>query len=233
MKWVLVVLTVCAVEGANLLRGKVAAAEEKTHFQEEIAGVVHEVQKAPARSGGLRMDLIGPIIQMIFGVAYWFIVVSKYPKLEDSTPTEKGKEEAKHQQELDPVSSCFQSTCANAFLGCFCMGPRAAHTFHSAGVPKQLGAWTYWPMCCLMSFPWVNCCLLWLIHSFTDLQEKLQAQKRNCCMAFICAWTCCCCLVIQDAQSLDSLLDVKTSCCSISTANDEKVAAPLADEKSY
>jgi len=143
------------------------------------------------------------IVQLIFGVLYYCLVVSHYPKL-DEVNGGRQVEEAKKLQELNEVSAAMEVSLPNCFLSLCCTGPRAAHTFHSTGIMD------YWAGCLLMSC--CPCITLWIVNSFTELNLRLQGEKKNFCMGAICACFCSCCMVAQDAQSLDYLTGMdKTS----------------------
>merc|ERR1719226_405740 len=124
-------------------------------------------------------------------------------------------EEAKTLQGENPVMATFsgKTTFANLCLSYCCSGPRAAHTFHSVGVL------TYWPGCVLMScFP---CCTLFIMNSFTPLNENLGGEKAGIVQSCLCAFCCSCCVVAQDAQSLDYMSGAKTQCCGVEQEESE------------
>jgi len=199
-------------EAASVLRGQVAtkATEvvekhsiDATGFFEEIKKVQQnpQVQQGEQGSGGTWVQRI--IVQLIFGVLYYFLIVSKYPTLEGLQPTP----EAIKLQQLDEVSATFEASMPNCVLSWLCTGPRAAHTFHAAGVLS------YWPGCIAMSL--LPCCTLWIVNSCTDLNEKLGGEKKDFCMGAICAFCCSCCVVAQDAQSLDLITGMDTNLCGV------------------
>jgi len=166
-------------------------------------------QKVPVTSpvgsvgSGSWLDRI--LLQLLFGGLYYYLIVSKYPMLDSAKPTT----EAIKLQELDELTATFETSIPNCLLSCCCTGPRAAHTFHSAGVLN------FWPGCILTSlFP---CCMLWWANSFTDLREMLGGAKKNCCLGALSALCCSCCLVAQDAQSLDLITGSETHLCSVET----------------
>lgn len=143
------------------------------------------------------------VAQLIFAILYYFIIVKKYPIL-SANPTE----EAVELQQMHEVLATTRASLPNCILSWCCTGPRAAHTFHTAGVMN------YWPGCILMSlFP---CCTLWAVNSFMPLNEKLGGSKRNAFMGLISACFCSCCVVAQDAQALDLIAGVKTGFCGVS-----------------
>jgi len=198
---------------ANILRGSaVKAASVETHST-DVHALLDSLKKFQQNPQTQQKENEGSndwvervVFQLIFGVAYYFLIVSKYPMLDGAKPTA----EAIRIQELDELSATFESTMPNCLLSWCCTGPRAAHTFHSAGILD------YWVGCFLMScFP---CCTLWIVNSFTDLNEKLGGEKRNFCIGALCACFCSCCIVAQDAQSLDHITGMETGYCGVSSA---------------
>jgi len=166
----------------------------------------HQVMvRSPVGSVGSGSWLDRILLQLLFGGLYYYLIVSKYPMLDSAKPTT----EAIKLQELDELTATFETSIPNCLLSWCCTGPRAAHTFHSAGVLN------FWPGCILMSlFP---CCMLWWANSFTDLREMLGGAKKNCCLGALSALCCSCCLVAQDAQSLDLITGSETHLCSVET----------------
>lgn len=201
------------VGAANILRGNaVKAASTETH-NTDVHALLDSLKKFQQNPQTQQQEQEGSnnwvertMFQLIFGVAYYFLIVSKYPMLDGAKPTP----EAIKIQELDELSALFESSMPNCLLSWCCTGPRAAHTFHSAGVLD------YWPGCILMScFP---CCTLWIVNSFTDLNERLGGEKRNFCIGALCACFCSCCIVAQDAQSLDHITGMETGYCGVEKA---------------
>mmetsp|Transcript_38952 Transcript_38952/g.72319 ORF Transcript_38952/g.72319 Transcript_38952/m.72319 type:complete len:99 (-) Transcript_38952:66-362(-) len=88
-----------------------------------------------------------------------------------------------------------------------CSGPRAAHTFYSTGISD------YW--CSLFGMSLFPCCVLCVANSFTDLNEKLGGQKRGLLMSCLCSYCCSCCVIAQDAESLDLSTGVRTGFCGV------------------
>lgn len=141
--------------------------------------------------------------QLLFGLVYYFLIVQNYPELPLKTPSE----EVMKFQELDEVRATFQSSWKNVVLSWCCTGPRAAHTFATVGV------FNYWLGIVLMSiFP---CCTLFAMNSFSELNEKLGGKQRGILMSALCSFCCLCCVVTQDAESLDMICNVKTEFCGV------------------
>jgi len=141
------------------------------------------------------------VVLMIFGFLYWCCIVSKYPKLMGPTPTS-----ARLQNENELNATC-QTSFANCLYSWLCSQARAAHTFDSAGVCN------YWPSLVLMTlFP---CLTLYFMNSCSNLNENLGGRKKDCCSGMICAFCCSCCVIAQDAESLDMATGARTTCCGV------------------
>jgi len=160
------------------------------------------------------------VVQLVFGIVYFFLVVSKYPSLDGRLPNDA----AKDLQKMNAVDATCQSQLPNICLAMCCTGPRAAHTFDKTDVLA------YWPSCILMVlFP---CCTLFVMNAFTDLNEKLGGERQDACTAALCAFCCSCCLVAQDAESLDLIMDVETQCCGfIEKSTPEEVDEVVPDKE--
>jgi hypothetical protein len=190
-----------------------ANAVEKQGVMSALAQKVKMVRQNPqeqkAEQEGGSGFLQRMVMQIIFGVVYYFIVVTKYPKLDECIENKMGNDKARELQQMDPVSATFSSKMrAPAFLCSWaCTGPRAAHTFHSTGLMN------YWVGLVLMScFP---CCTLWFTNSFCDLNVRLQGEKQDPLSGCLCAWCCSCCMVAQDAQSLDYITGYNAEICGV------------------
>merc|ERR1719386_448 len=166
-----------------------------------------QVQTGEKASGGSFIERT--IAQLVFGVLYYFLIVTKYPMLNKLEPTK----EAKDLQAKNEVEATCHTSLPVCLLSWCCTGPRAAHTFHSAGVMD------YWAGCVLMSL--APCCTLWAVNSFTDLNDLLGGEKKSILMGALCACCCSCCVVAQDAQSLDLITGAKTVCCGVETPQEE------------
>lgn len=153
--------------------------------------------------GSTGSTLFRIVIQLIFALIYYQVIVANYPMLDKPVLNA----EAEAMQNLDAVAACCHPsmTFPNAALAVACTGPRAAHTFHSVGVMN------YWLGCCLMTcFP---CCTLIYTNACTDLNERLGGQRQNIFTACLCSFCCPTCLVAQDAQTLDMATGTKTGFC--------------------
>lgn len=142
------------------------------------------------------------ILMIIFAFFYKRNVVDKYPESEKFN-----ERSAELQGENEVVACCSSWGTTNCLLAWCCWAPRAAHTFDKVGVLP------FWPGMALMAcFP---CCTLTYTNACTDLNERLGGERRNCIMAMLCAWCCACCVVLQDAASLDAATETQTKCCSV------------------
>lgn len=199
-------------EDAAIVEGNAVAAKGT----DENAQLLEQPGKKPGGSGeqeGGTAQVSRIVIQMVFGILYYITIVSKYPSYKDLPEPNQA---AKDLQEINEVSATCQTSVANCLLSWCCSGPRAAHTFYST-----LGL-NYFFCCLLMScFP---CCTLWYVNSFTELNEKLGGEKRNMFVGLICACLCSCCVIAQDAESLDRVVGVKTGFCGISDDPRQDVA---------
>lgn len=145
------------------------------------------------------------LLQILFGIAYYYLIVRHYRKLMPSnTPTI----EAIALQEMSEISATIEGvTWPNLFHSFCCSGPRAAHTFDAVGIMD------YWAGLLLMTF--FPCCTLCYAASFTELHPLLGGKKRNPFMALIFTCFCSCCVIAQDAETLDLLTNEMTGFVSI------------------
>jgi len=186
-----------AAAGPGHLRGG-RSLRSSTMQQEEEAG--------GGNAGGGFMRIL---VQLIYGVIYYFLVANKYPKWEGE-PTESARELMAENE----VSAITKASCPNCLLSWCCTGPRAAHTFDAVGV---MG---YWPGLCLMTcFP---CCTLFYANSCTELNPRLGGEKRSMIMSLLCTFCCTCCVVAQDATALDMNTSVHVGCCGVTQDGDNE-----------
>jgi hypothetical protein len=184
-------------------RGVLTSVEnEGAMIAQKVEKTIDHVRKADDGSEGSQGGAGSRILfQLLFGVLYYFLIVSKYPTLE---PEAAKNPKAAELQEKNPVMATFggDTTLANCFLSFCCSGPRAAHTFHSTGILS------YWFGLVLMTcFP---CCTLFAVNSFTELNVKLGGEKAGIIQSCVCAFCCNCCVIAQDAESLDLMTGAKT-----------------------
>mmetsp|Transcript_80947 Transcript_80947/g.143365 ORF Transcript_80947/g.143365 Transcript_80947/m.143365 type:complete len:229 (+) Transcript_80947:68-754(+) len=146
-------------------------------------------------------------MQLVFGLIYYMLIVSKYPVLSgEPTPA------ARKLQAVDELSALCDVSFPICICSWLCSGPRAAHTFYSTGISD------YW--CSLLGMSLFPCCVLFVANSFTDLNEKLGGQKRGLLMSCLCSYCCSCCVIAQDAESLDLSTGVRTGFCGVYQSRD-------------
>jgi len=193
-------------------KNKHEAKSQKSHEQEKNK---HEAKsQKPEKSEGQGAEesefetfVTRVVTQLLFGLLYYMVIVSKYPKLmAEPTPASR-----KLQSVNEVVALCEVSfpTCIFSWL---CSGPRAAHTFYSTGISD------YW--CSLLGMSILPCCFLCVANSCTDLNEKLGGQKRSLLMSCLCSWCCSCCVIAQDAECLDLSTGVRTGFCGVYQTRD-------------
>mmetsp|Transcript_87574 Transcript_87574/g.165049 ORF Transcript_87574/g.165049 Transcript_87574/m.165049 type:complete len:521 (+) Transcript_87574:55-1617(+) len=145
-------------------------------------------------SNGSRIGL-----QLLFGVLYFALVVRYYPRV---APGTTAPQEAIDLQKVNPVSASLQSSPKICCMSWFCPAPRAAHTFESTDVMN------YWfALLCMSCFP---CCTLFLTNTCTDLNVRLGGEQMGLIAGLFYAFCCSCCLIAQDAESLDLVVGAKT-----------------------
>merc|ERR1719220_2832052 len=59
------------------------------------------------------------------------------------------------------------------------------------------------------------CLTLYFMNSCSNLNENLGGRKKDCCSGMICAFCCSCCVIAQDAESLDMATGARTKCCGV------------------
>lgn len=147
------------------------------------------------------------VYQLFFGLIYYFMIVSKYPKID---PDVKPPDAAKDIQKQNPLMAILNASCANNCLSYCCPGPRFAHTLHATG------SGGYWPsLCAMVCFPQCTVCAA---HSFTKLNPRLGGAKRSMLMSCLCSCCCMCCVIAQDAEALDASTGTRTGLCGVSKA---------------
>lgn len=150
------------------------------------------------------------VLQILIGICYYYTIASKYPKLQAFN------DESSEIQRKNEISATFETTCATCLNSFCCPSARAAHTMDATGT---LG---YWPALCLMIF--CPFCTLCYANAFTDMNEKLGGERRGCFMSFLCTWFCSCCVIAQDADSLDAATGCTTKICSFEEGGDSSSA---------
>jgi len=141
-------------------------------------------------------------LQVVFAVFYYCFVVSRYPYWMAPTPMS-----VRLQAEAAPCATV-QTSLTNCVLSWLCPQARAAHTFDKTGILE------YWCGCLAMFL--CPCCTLCFANACTDLNQRLGGQPQNVVSSVACTWCCSCCVIAQDAESLDAATGVKTEFCGIS-----------------
>jgi len=142
--------------------------------------------------------------QAVYGLIYYFVIVTKYPEFQGD-PTE----EARETQSKNEVVAFL--TCENSFVinlsSCLCSAGRAAHTYDKTGLMP------YWEGLLLSAF--CPCATLLYMNACTNLNEKLGGETRGFLMAVICSCFFPCCVIAQDAQALDQCTGVAVGLCGV------------------
>jgi len=144
------------------------------------------------------------LAQLAFGVLYYFLIASKYPTLPEGL---EANEEAERVMRKGEISATWEASGANCCHAFCCSAPRAAQTYHSAGIMN------YWLG--LFSMSLLPCCTLWAVNYWTELPQRLGGKKKDCCMSCCCTLFCSCCVITQEAEALDQLTGAKSSLCSV------------------
>jgi len=200
--------------GARHARIANGSAAGYADFCKEYSALALRTSKQPPAQEDTQEEETGAatgwLVQVIFAIIYYFTIVSKYPKV-----TEKQELPPDHPavklQEKNEVAAVGDVSPTNCFLSFCCPVARAAHTFHSTETID------YWAACLIMSCCpiWGTCGLLFFGNSCMPLNEKLGGSKRNPILNLLCVWLCQCCVIAQDAESLDLVAGVSTGVCSV------------------
>jgi len=156
------------------------------------------------------------ILQIVFGIVYFFTVVRNYPTVEAVANPEDIPAKVKDLQDTNEVAALQKVSPSNCLLSWCCPYARAAHTFHAT---ETLNYWCAFALMACFPF-WGLCCSLFIANSCTPMNKKLGGEERNCLASLACSWFCSCCVIAQDAESMDLLVGVKTGVCSVAKADD-------------
>lgn len=185
-------------------------------------GVVFDTQVGDEPQGqpslGLPSFSLGPIgglagLQALFAIVYYWLVVKHYPPLSSPTPAS-----SQLQAMFAPMATC-RASPYNCLLSWCCSQARAAHTFSRT--------WTldYWLGCLLMFI--CPCCTLCYTNACTDLNPKLGGEPVNPLWSALTAWFCPCCVIAQDAESLDAATGAKTEFCGVGPGGGGGMGGPM------
>jgi hypothetical protein len=140
------------------------------------------------------------VLVLLVGVIYWCTIVRHYPKLSADVPESKYAKRLLKETECE---GCGMASNAIGLCSFGCPAPRAAHTYHAAGVMN------YWPALCLMTV--LEPLMVFYASSFSSLRTDLGGpEKMDKLMGFCCALWCPCCVVAKEAQALDLVMERRT-----------------------
>jgi len=159
-------------------------------------------------------QLIQLTMWMVFGVLFYFVVVSKFPK--SISDLSKSKDILKN----NALNTTFSTACCktNFWLAWCCYPARQAMNFHVTGTMN------YWPALVLSTA--LPCCMTWYARSCSPMLEQLGGEKANCCVGCMEACCCSCCVVTQHATAIDAAYGAETGCCGVAEARDGDEEAP-------
>lgn len=140
-------------------------------------------------------------LQVIFAIIYYCTVVANYPQWFGPNPASY-----QIQSEFAPAALT-QASPANCCLSYLCPQARAAHTFDKTGTLDYWCGVVAMFLCPFCTLCWANAC--------TDLNPKLGGQPANILASAACTWLCSCCVIAQDAESLDACTGFRTQPCSV------------------
>lgn len=150
--------------------------------------------------------LISFLVQFIFGAVYWFTVVSQYPMITGDKDIPEKVKILQSKNEVTGLGEVTPSVCLMSFC---CPAVRMSHNLHSTDTLN------YWASLCVMTcFPGLMCCAVFLSNSCTPMNEKLGGERREIILGLLCAWCCQCCVIAQDAESMDMIVGRQTGICS-------------------
>lgn len=159
----------------------------------------------PKKTSSMKQTWLNRMLaQLAFGVIYYFLIVRNYPKLQSANTDTI---EALALRDKSPMGAAMDASCSSLFHGFCCSAPRAAHTFHSTGIMN------YWlGFLCMTALP---CCTLCGVEQYSDLTIKLGGKQRGFFGNLFYSCFCSCCVIVQDADSLDLIMNVETQLFSI------------------
>eukprot|EP00811_Abedinium_folium_P007291 NODE_16726_length_980_cov_90.067995.p1 GENE.NODE_16726_length_980_cov_90.067995~~NODE_16726_length_980_cov_90.067995.p1 ORF type:complete len:227 (-),score=45.63 NODE_16726_length_980_cov_90.067995:176-856(-) len=146
------------------------------------------------------------IIQIVVAVIYWFVIASKYPKLETPKPA------ANEFMEENVCAALPKVGVSKLFYGCCCPAARAAHTYSATET------FAYPIGVVLMTF--IPCIAVFIADYVRALPVKLGGEKLGCCHACLLAWCCWPCVVCKEAEGLDRAVGVETGLCGFVASED-------------
>merc|ERR1711933_85436 len=122
----------------------------------------------------------------------------------------QANEQSKEIQSMNAVQAISKASCSTCILSFFCSQARAAHTMDKTGVLSYWAAFVSMLCCPICTVCGANAC--------TDMNEKLGGEKAGLCTSWLCTWCCMCCVVAQDATSLDLCTGAESGICGVQQA---------------
>lgn len=141
------------------------------------------------------------VSQIIFIFVYYTQVVRRYPYLMGPTPA------SAFLQRMLPPQAARSASVSNLFLSGCCWQARQAQTMDRTGTLQ------YW-FAALAMFCCPFCTLVWA-NSCTNMNAKLGGYPPNFVSSILFPCCCPCCVIAQDAESLDQATGTVTRPCSV------------------
>jgi hypothetical protein len=191
-----------AFEHGSYHAGRLADGFLSNPYQSIVDGLKYNPHSFLDQYMGSSFQFCLLLAQAIFSVLYFCMVVSNYPYWQGPTPMSC-------QLQAEPAPCAATSTSpANCCLSYLCPQARAAHTFDKTGVLD------YW--CGVLAMFFCPFCTLCWANACTDLNPKLGGEPANIIASAVCTWCCSCCVIAQDAESLDAATGMRTEPCGVS-----------------
>lgn len=141
------------------------------------------------------------LAQAIFAGVYYFTVVKHYPYWHSPTPG------SSHLQAMFAPMATMHTSLPNCLLSACCFQAREAHTL------SRTMTCDYWFSCIAMFI--CPFCTICYANTCTDVNSKLGGEPVSMIWSAITTLLCPCCVVAQDAESLDAATGAKTGFCSV------------------
>jgi len=155
------------------------------------------------------------IVQLFFGVLFYCIVASKYPKV--SAPNERSVG-------IMNESVCFRCPCSQAcLLSLFCPAAMMGHIMHSSEVLN------YWVG--LIASALCPCITVFYAHTCSEVNTKLGGERKGCFMGCLEAMLCSCCVILKMSDATDAATGTTVGCCSVNVAGREVDYQPMPVDK--
>eukprot|EP00928_Gymnodinium_smaydae_P023550 TRINITY_DN19394_c1_g3_i1.p1 TRINITY_DN19394_c1_g3~~TRINITY_DN19394_c1_g3_i1.p1 ORF type:complete len:259 (+),score=25.37 TRINITY_DN19394_c1_g3_i1:57-779(+) len=208
------------IVGCTLAASEDAAVSVDAPLQEGI--YLHAADDETAKINYWQMlwqHSFGPIVLLHvgFGVVFYFAVVKRYRSYyfmgSGSDTAFDGALLSQEMMMQDPCSAALGACCTkNWWLAMCCTPARQAMTYHVTGILSFFPSLLFSTFC--------SCCMVWFTSSFTDMNDTLGGNQKNCCEGCVIGFCCSCCVVAQDSEALDLATGSKTGFCSLATNSD-------------